>query len=378
MTDVGLESSVPLRVASASVFVATIAVITALIAALLSLDLFLARIDRRESAARAAAEYREGLIALRAGRPSEAVDHLGTAVGIDRSSVDYSLALGDAMLRDGRTTEAESTVRGLLDRAENDGAVNLVMAHVMIREGRYEDAKAFLHRAIFGRWGADSTDRRTAARFELIDLLTKRGAPSQLLAELLPLEDVSPDSVALRRRLGELFIVAGSPIRAANMFRDVLRNDPNDAESFAGMGQAALALGNLRTARADFAAAARLRPDDAHTAARLALVDTVLALDPTAAGLVPFARVARGRALLSRTVSVVGSCPGTPSAPIDSARALLAPPPAHAPTARRMNYDGAADALTQAAAQLWGMRPPACDAATSDEVLRLTIGSVTR
>ena len=95
-------------------------------------------------------------------------------------------------------------MKALLDRAENDGAVNLTMAHVMMREGRVADAKAYFHRAIFGRWGADSIVRRTQARFELIDLLSRRGAPGELLAELLPLDATSPDSIALRRRLGHL------------------------------------------------------------------------------------------------------------------------------------------------------------------------------
>ena len=48
------------------------------------------------------------------------------------------------MLQEGRTADAEATLRALLERAENDGAVNLTMAHVMVREARTEDAKAYL------------------------------------------------------------------------------------------------------------------------------------------------------------------------------------------------------------------------------------------
>jgi hypothetical protein len=183
-----------------SIFIGTISGLVVLIGLLLVFDLFLAHIDERESAARADTEYQNGLAALRAGHPSDAVDHFGAAVGIERSNVNYALALGEAMLQAGRTAEAEETLRTLLERAENDGAVNLTMAHVMVREARTEDAKAYLHRAIFGRWGADSIDRRNQARFELIDLLAKRGTPRELLAELLPFEEVSPDSVACVRQ----------------------------------------------------------------------------------------------------------------------------------------------------------------------------------
>ena len=271
MTDTGVRATTQFRVANASIFMGTIAGIVVLIGLLLSFDLFLAHLDQRASAARADTEYESGVSALRAGRPSDAADHFGTAVSIDRSNVNYALALGEAMLQEGRTADAEATLRALLARAENDGAVNLTMAHVMLREARTEDAKAYLHRAIFGRWGADSVERRNQARFELIDLLAARGAPRELLAELLPFEDVSPDSVALRRRLGKLFILAGSPVRAAAMFRDVLKRDPTDAEAYAGLGETAIAAGNLRTARADLAEAVRLRPDDAETLRRLAV-----------------------------------------------------------------------------------------------------------
>ncbi len=65
------------------------------------------------------------------------------AASIERSNVNYALALGEAMLEEGRIADAEATLRSLLERAENDGAVNLTMAHVMVRENRMADAKAY-------------------------------------------------------------------------------------------------------------------------------------------------------------------------------------------------------------------------------------------
>lgn len=369
MPDRVSASAIPARAVDASIFVGTILGIVVLIALVLSFDLFLARIDRRESDAHAADEYRTGVRLLQLGRASEAVERFGAAAAIDRGNVNYALALGDAMMRAGRVADADATLRALLDRAENDGAVNLTMAHVMIREARDEEAKAYFHRAIFGRWGADSLERRTQVRFELIDLLARRGDRRELLAELLPFEEVSPDSVALRRRLGTLFLAAGSPARAANMFREVLRRDPADADSYAGMGEAALALGSFRTARADFLEALRLRPDDRRLAARLALSDTVLALDPTARGVDLAARSARSQALLARTLVAVGACSTRPPALADSARSVLAARTNH--TAARKPDEAASAAMIGLAVDLWASRPPSCDRATSDEALRL-------
>jgi Flp pilus assembly protein TadD len=372
MSETGVPETARFRVANVSIFIGTISGIAALIGVLLAFDLFLARIDQRESAARADSEYESGLAALRARRPSDASDHFETAVGIERTNVNYALALGEALLQEGRTADAEATLRSLLERAENDGAVNLTMAHVMVREGRIEDAKAYLHRAIFGRWAADSVERRKQTRFELIDLLATRGPPRELLAELLPFEDVPPDSIALRRRLGTLFILAGSPVRAAAMFREVLRRDSTDGEAYAGLGEAAIAAGNLRTARADLAEAVRLRPDDAVARRRLALVDTVLAFDPTAMGIEASERLSRSRALLARVVAVVSTCAGPTARTLDSARALLTPATQRAGR-RRVNSDADADRLMQAVGDVWAIRTAACDSATHDDVLRLLV-----
>jgi Flp pilus assembly protein TadD len=376
MTETGLHATARFRVANVSIFIGTISGIVALIVVLLTFDLFLAHIDERESAARADSEYQIGLAALRAGHSSDAADHFGTAVGIERSNVDYALALGEAMLQEGRATDAEATLRTLLEQAENDGAINLTMAHVMVREGRTQDAKAYLHRAIFGRWGADSVARRNQARFELIDLLAARGPARELLAELLPFEDVSPDSVALRRRLGKLFILAGSPVRAATMFREVLKRDPTNGETYAGLGETAIAAGNLRTARADLAEAVRLRPDDAGALGRLELVDTVFALDPTARDIDATTRLSRSRALLARTLSVVSSCAGPPAAVLDSARMLLSPLPPRRKSRRRDDSEAETDSLMEAVTDVWAARTPACDAATHDDVLRLLVARI--
>src|ERR1044071_5857167 len=104
----------PMRVASASIFVATLIGIVVLIALLLSLDLFLARVDRRESDAHAADEYAEGLRLLAVGRAEDAGVRFGAAVAIDRQNVNYALALGQAMLEEGRITDAEATLKALL------------------------------------------------------------------------------------------------------------------------------------------------------------------------------------------------------------------------------------------------------------------------
>ena len=366
MSEPGLSAAASPPTASIPVFLATLATVFVAIALLLALDLFLARVDREESSAHASDEYAAGRALLAARKPQDAAARFGAAVAIDRQNVNYSLALGEAMLEAGRTTDAEATITALLERAENGGAVNLTMAHVMARENRYEDAKAYYHRAIFGQWGADSVDRRTQARFELIDVLARRGATGELLAELLPFDATSPDSIALRSRLGRLFILAGAPARATTMFRELLRRQPHDADAWAGMGDAALGLRTFQAARADLEEALRLRPHDAGIEKSLALADTVLALDPIARDIGAHEQYVRSRALLTRTLATLASCFQTGASTFsDSARRLLAATPA------ARDERASANTMVSLASDLYGARPASCVAVKRDDALRL-------
>jgi tetratricopeptide (TPR) repeat protein len=229
------------------------------------------------------------------------------------------------MLDDGRPDEAERALATVLERAQTDGRANLVMARVLARQRRMAEAKSYYHRAIYGVWGADSASQRLETRLELIRLLVRQHAQRELLAELLPIQEAGRDSLGLQRQLGHLFIQAGSPERGVEIFRKVLQQSPDDGDAYAGMGEAALALGNYRRARADFDAAARLLPDDTTIAGNLRLADTVLALDPLVRGIGLRARTARSRQLLALTLERTPRCASTPGTAVaDSARRLLA------------------------------------------------------
>jgi tetratricopeptide (TPR) repeat protein len=357
-----MPSAEPMPTANAGAFLGTFAVMSAAIAGLLVFDLFLARIERRESAAHAANEYADGVSLLAQHRPSDAADRFSAAVSINRSNTTYALGLAEAQLEGGHVADAESTLHDLLERAENDGAVNLVMARTLLRSGREEEAKAYYHRAIYGRWGPDSTARRREARFELIALLARRGSRPELLAELLPLDEAPPDSVALHERIANLFITAGSPARAASSFRQLLRRDPKNADAYAGVGDAEMALGNFRAARADFAEARRLRPGDSSFAAKSLVADSAFALDPTARGIGSAERLTRSRLLLERTLSVTVLC-GQMTPLTTSARRLLGTNVTDA------GRDAAVDSMVEMATSLWSARPGSC--ANTDRVLSL-------
>jgi tetratricopeptide (TPR) repeat protein len=349
---------------SAQSFWMTFALLFVVIAVLFSIDTVLARIDRDESRSEARRLFREGQRFAAEGNYLAAIGRLRSAEFLARGNRDYQLALGEALLGAGKPAEAEAAFAELLQGNANWGPAELAMARALARERRMAEAMTYYHRAIFGQWPDDSVNHRVSVRFELIDLLVAQDAKEELLAELLPLLDEAPTDLALRKRLGRWFLIAGSPGRAADVFQAIVRTSPQDAEARAGIGEAAFARGSYRTARREFQAALRLAPADTAIAARLTLVGQVLALDPTQRGLAPAERNERSRNLVRLALDGLVVCAGpTPTASvqnvIDSTRSRLAPSVRAA--RRREGYEADLDL----AERLWRLRQDHCAPATS-------------
>jgi tetratricopeptide (TPR) repeat protein len=216
-------------------------------------------------------------------------------------------------------------------------------------------------------------------RFELTDMLSRqKSKEAALLAELLPLQIDAPGDLATRKRLGHLFITAGSPARAADIFRDILRTLPRDPETHAGLGDAEFARGNYRTAQTEFLAALQLRPADRDVQNRLDLCDQILDLDPAQRGLSPEEQYRRSHTLVERVLDDVNQCLGTGSGPtqelIKTVQDGLKKPvaPALRSTAFEDNLDWAD--------QLWQVRKTDCKQAlgASEEPLDLVLAKQAR
>ena len=349
--------------ASASEFLATLGIILAAIAVLVLVDSGLAKVDGAATRLHATSEYQVGESLMTSGNLRDAIDHLRTASTLDRGTSLYTVALAQAIMSDGRPADAEPLLVPLLERDATDGATNLAMARALAKEGRLEEAKSYYHRAIYGLWAGNAERNRAAARFELIDLLAQNNQKQELLSELLPIQDEAPNDTATRKRIAHLFVVAGSPARAAAIFRDVLRHDARDADAYVGLGDAALALGDYPTARADLAAAMRLAPDDSAIMRRAKLADTVIAIDPTQRGLGLDEQARRSRNLLQMTIASARKCLGTDAPQVAAALDSVT----HGLVASSGARSQAIEENLALAGQLWQMRGTKCTTAPRDE-----------
>lgn len=278
------------------------------IAALFAADTFLARMERTESGVEAARLFGEGRVLMERGDNAGAIERIRDALSIERTNRFYQQALAQAQLAAGKTADAEATLNGLLQSDPTDGQANLIMGRVLARDGRFPEAISYFHRAIYGQWEQDAAQSRLRVRFELIDLLARRDSKEDLLAELLPVQDQVPRDLQARSRMGRLFLRAGSPTRAADIFRGIVQEAPANADGYAGLGESEFAQADYRKARRDFEIALRLAPADKGVRRRFELCGELLALDPTLRGLSPAERLTRSRKLVELAGEEVSKC----------------------------------------------------------------------
>jgi tetratricopeptide (TPR) repeat protein len=393
----------------------TIAIVTVALAALFVLTGFVTGAYRAERRSRGQLHYQMGVALAQHGKNQEALEEFQAALSFSRGQPEYQLALSRALLDLGRLGEAETHLRELRQADPTNGVVNLLLARIAVQQGNLDEGAIYYHTAIYGLWPDHPEQHRIETRFELIDILKKRGAKQQALAELLEMMDRVPaEDIPTRKRLGALLLASDAPRQAEEVFADVVRRQSHDAEAYAGLAKAQFARGDYRLARNSFRQALRWKPDDPDVHKRLEVCEQILSLDPDARGLSAADRFARSRRLLQETADYLDAClqkspnsapgqgqistqasgqppaptqsqssaqtPGQSQAtqsqapdPLDAARKMLARRPPRQPS------DGATESNLSLAEQLWSARTRACGPPDeSTQALTLVMAQLTR
>jgi tetratricopeptide (TPR) repeat protein len=356
-----------------------IAVIAIVVTGLATLDKFLARAEETEVHRTAQQAYFDGLQLRRAGKIDEAIEAFRKAHALERRRAEYELELVDALISAGKLDQAALLVRDVLDRAQNNGRANLLAARLMVKKGE-SNAQSYYHRAIYGEWHSDAVAHRVSARMELADYLAKRGRQQELLAELLPLQEEAGNSPSVREHLAELFLAADSPSRAADQYRALIKQNPDNVKAYEGVGEAVLRLGEYHQAHNAFLTAVSKRPDDPGIRQKLELSTTLMALDPTPRKLRSIEKYHRSLQILDLVRSNLEECLAShPSLDSEDARELITS--ANDVLAKKprsgVTNEMAEDALT-IAEKTWQVRIKVCGTAMSqnEKPLQLIVDKV--
>ncbi len=338
---------------------ATSAVIVVVVILLAAVDQFLARVESVEMTSTAQRSYVTGVQLLAAGNAGKAIDALRDAHALERRNPEYQLQLITALTAAGKTTDAEPLLTDILQREPNDGRANLTAARLMIRKGDTAEAEAYYHRAIYGEWSGDTASHRVSARMELIDLLARKNQKQELLAELISLQAETPPRDETQERLGKLFLLAGSPARAAGVYEALAGKDPTDIAAYEGLGEAELEQGNYAAAHEAFFRASSRDPDNESVRAHLRTLNTVAELDPTVRQLTSAEKYRRSIRILDMARAALDQCVAGRSADATgqllktAEAAIAAKMPAHA-------TNEIAEGVLSLAEKLWRADRAAC------------------
>jgi tetratricopeptide (TPR) repeat protein len=325
--------------------------------------------------ARAEEHYRLGRTFADYGYFAGAIDHFGDALLYDRGEFDYRLGLTLALYESGRYQEAELQLEQLRTADPTRAVVNRLLARLASRDGRAEEATQYYRTAIYGRWEQNSEQNRLDTRIEFVDFLETQGEALQLVGELVSLLREVPADDVLAKRVGLMFLAAGSPAEALRTLRPLAEASPNDASLRAALGKAYFQTGEYGLARQALQAAAGRAPDP-EVRELLAETNEIISLDPNYRRvsrreplLTSSQRFARSREVLRRTTEYLDYCynplgaelagPLPPLSP-QAAAAFEAADAALSQTRRPADYSEAAERNMSVSADLWALRSEMC------------------
>jgi tetratricopeptide (TPR) repeat protein len=226
-----------------------------------------------------------GNVDLAAHKPAKAFEDYRNSLSYVHENADVQLHLAEALLADGRLTEARSYLANLWDQAPGSGQVNLDLAGVSRQMGDPDQAIQYFRNAIAGSWDGDSSAQRRNARLQLYEYLMGNRRMDEAQAVIAGIAGDTPaQDGSVHEENAHLFLRAGDPVKALAEFEAALQTDPQNSRWLAEAAQVAFEDGNYSKAETYFSRAVSEKPADDLQASR-ELVANVLRNDPFLAGL---------------------------------------------------------------------------------------------
>ena len=330
-------------------------------------------LDARTS--RAGRFFQRGRQLDQQGKTAAALEEFRNALAISRDQREYLMAVALGLMRENRSSEAETYFQELLRDRPGDALSNLMLARIALQRRETDAAIDYYNRAIYGRWPADTDESRLRTRWELVATLKKANRRPELVAELLQISSDEPSNKEDRTKVAEMLLEAGAAEQASNLFHELLQEGIRGRQFYAAYGESLLETGDYNGARD---ALVKADPADEKVRENLALVNTVLSLDPLARNVSRNERYERSVALLKRVLALFDQCGAAKQAagaPVQIAAAR------DALTARpgSRNLQELTDQRVSLAEQLWDARHDICGSVLSDdEPLRLAMRRLSR
>ncbi|HEY0307950.1 MAG TPA: tetratricopeptide repeat protein [Acidobacteriaceae bacterium] len=184
----------------------------------------------------------QGLTALAASRPADAVLALRTALEYAPDERSDQLLLAQALGEAGRTEESTQYFLTLWDMAPGDGFINLELARLARSSNHMDDAIQYYRASIYGSWQSNAVDRRRGVRMELLHYLEDQHDFTTARSELLIAASNAAHTPAAEIEMAIEFTRIGDLSAALTWYGKAISDDPRNPLALDGAGQTAAQL----------------------------------------------------------------------------------------------------------------------------------------
>jgi Flp pilus assembly protein TadD len=287
---------------------------------------FAASAYRRERTLLGVQHFEAAQALVRRGDATAALEEYRKALIFSPDKQDYQISLATALINTHHLDEAESHLEQLVQSDPTNGEINLLLARVAVQQRDVKTAINYYQRAVYEYWPVADVPKRREARWELANLLNRTGNRTGFVAELMQLYTNLPNNdIGQKLRVGFLLAANGATSEASQIFREVNKQNPRNADALRGLGEVSLSFGDFVSARRQFQRALRLDPNDHESSQFVTLTNNVIDIDANLPNLSGEERLRRSRKLLGDVIDKIESCYGT----VD-----LLPLPTKAPAAK--------------------------------------------
>jgi tetratricopeptide (TPR) repeat protein len=187
-------------------------------------------------------QYGYGLALVRSGRSAEAEHIFAQLLAGHGDSPELNVLMGVAHAQQGDFDAATAALRRALELKPNAREANATLGLIYLKQGKLDDAAAALHAEL-----AAYPDE-VAARHTLANVLDLQGQPDEAVAQLRTVLKARPDFADARYLLGKILLAQGQPGEAVDHLEAAARLAPDDANIHFQLAQA-----YQKTGRADLA-----------------------------------------------------------------------------------------------------------------------------
>jgi len=270
---------------------------------------FVSSAYRRERETLGRRHYDQGQRLQSNGNVRGAIEEYREALLYSPDNTYYRLSLATSLLNAGRLNEAQSHLEQLAEEDPTNGVINLMLARVAVKRDKLSAAVESYQRAVYEYWPSSEASERRQARWELSELLRRTGNRSGYIGELMQLyANVPSTDPHEASKIGFLLLSAGATSEASEVFHDLIKSAPRNADGYRGLGTVQFNTGDYVSARHDFQRAIRVSPSDRDSAQLLALTNQVIDIDPALPHITSAERLRRSQNLLSRVTHELEAC----------------------------------------------------------------------